>query len=81
MEDDIRTGWRVVLETHTGHQVNEEGVALLPEPGVLVDKDTAQETLKQKSKCPAQLDYRETRMLSRDSLTEQRRRERSGSHC
>lgn len=49
MEDDIRTGWRVVLETHTGHQVNEEGVAPLPELGVLVDKDPAQAVLKQKS--------------------------------
>lgn len=49
MEDDIRTGRRVVLETHTCHQVNEEGIALLPELGMLVDKDPAQVILKQKS--------------------------------
>lgn len=49
MADDIRTGRRVVLETHSGHQVNEESVALLPEPGVLVDKTPEGATLKQTS--------------------------------
>lgn len=58
MEDDIRTGWRVVLETHTGHQVNEESIAPLPELGVLVDKDPAA-----KIKCPGQLNYKVTCMF------------------
>lgn len=49
MADNIRTGWRVVLETHAGHQVNEESVALLPEPGVLVDETPAGATLKHTS--------------------------------
>lgn len=49
MVDDIGTGWRVVLEAHAGHQVNEESVAPLPEPGVLVDQNPAEATLKQKS--------------------------------
>lgn len=49
MADDIRRGRRVVLEAHAGHQVNEESVALLPEPGVLVDKTPAGATLKQTS--------------------------------
>lgn len=49
MADDIRTGRRVVLENDASHQVNEESVALLPEPGVLVDKTPAGATLKQTS--------------------------------
>lgn len=49
MVDDIRTGWRVVLETHSGHQLNEESVATLPELGVLVDKNPAGAILKQTS--------------------------------
>lgn len=47
MEDDIRTGRRVVLKTHAGHQVNKERVALLPELGVLFDENPAQ-AMKQK---------------------------------
>lgn len=47
MADDIGRGRRVVFETHTGHQVNEESVALLPEPGMLVDKNPAEAALKQ----------------------------------
>lgn len=42
MENDIRTGGGVVLEAHTGHQVNEESIALLPEPSMLVDKNPTQ---------------------------------------
>lgn len=42
MENDIRTRGGVVLEAHTGHQVNEESIALLPEPSMLVDKNPTQ---------------------------------------
>lgn len=38
MENDIWRGGRVVLEAHSGHQVNEESVALLPELSMLVDQ-------------------------------------------
>lgn len=42
MDNDIRTGGRVVLEAHSGHQVNEESIALLPELSMLVDKNPTQ---------------------------------------
>lgn len=42
MENDIWTWGRVVLEAHAGHQVNEESIALLPEPSMLVYKNSTQ---------------------------------------
>lgn len=42
MENDIRTGGRVVLEAHSGHQVYEESIALLPEPSMLLDLNPTQ---------------------------------------
>lgn len=41
MENNIGTGRRVVLEAHTGHQVNEEGIASLSELRVLTDREPA----------------------------------------
>lgn len=41
MENNIRTGRWVVLEAHTGHQVNEEGVAPLSELRVMADRNPA----------------------------------------
>lgn len=42
MENNSRTGRRVVLEAHTGHQVNEESVALLSELSMLVERNPSQ---------------------------------------
>lgn len=42
MENDGWTRGRVVLEAHSGHQVNEESIALLPELSVLLDVNPTQ---------------------------------------
>lgn len=37
MKNDSWAGWRIILETHSRHQVYEESIALVPELGVLFD--------------------------------------------
>lgn len=45
MKYDFRTWWRVVLEAHCRHQVDEESIALLPELSMLIDENPTQKEL------------------------------------
>lgn len=50
MEDDGWAGGRIVLEAHSGHQVNEESIALLSELGMFVDYNPSQDKQTNKQK-------------------------------